>query len=265
MTTCKTKYPIMLIHGTGTRDDGRLSCWGRIPTALESEGATVFFSNQDAWGTIEENAESVKERALAVLSESGSEKLNIIALSKGGLEARYMIHKFDMGDKVASLTTISTPHRGSKTIDFLYRKFSPIMRFVAIFANCISRWKGDRNPDFYSICKQFSTAYCEKFNRDVLDSDKVYYQSFASSMKKSYSDMLLFVPHAFVKFFDGECDGIVSVDSAKWGEFKGVITGGRVRGVSHSDLRDLRRMGPLGKKIIGEYIAIVSGLKEMGF
>ncbi|MCL2421906.1 MAG: hypothetical protein FWD03_08625 [Defluviitaleaceae bacterium] len=84
-------------------------------------------------------------------------------------------------------------------------------------------------------------------------------------MKKSYSDMILFIPHAVVYKFDGECDGLVSIDSAKWGKFKGVITGKGMRGVSHSDLRDMRRRGPAGRDVVDVYVGIVGELREMGF
>lgn len=263
--SCKTKYPIMLVHGTGSRDDKRLNCWGSIPRALERAGADVFYSNQDAWGTIEANAETVKQSALSVLAKTGSGKVNMIALSKGGLEARYMIRKLGMEENVASLTTISTPHYGSKTMDFFCRTQKLLLKFAAVFINFIYRLQGDKNPDFYNTCQQFTTAFSKEFNLEILDSDKVYYQSYATAMKKSYSDILLLVPHAIVKIFDGECDGVVSVDSAKWGTFRGVITGKRIRGISHADLRDFRRIGPSTKNIINVYIGIVNDLKEKGF
>lgn len=262
--SCKTKYPILLVHGTGARDDRRRNCWGRIPSALTKAGAEVFYGNQDAWATIEENAETLKDSILSILNTSQSEKINIIAISKGGLETRYMIHKFDMGEKVASLTTISTPHYGSKTMDFFCGKMDSLLKFAAVFINASYRLQGDKNPDFYNTCQQFTTTYSERFNREVKDSGKVYYQSYASLMKKPYNDMLLSIPHSVVKYFDGECDGIVSIDSAKWGEYKGLIKGGPLRGVSHSDLRDKRKMGPSGKKIVRAYINIVSELTEKG-
>jgi len=261
----KIKYPILLVHGTGSRDDKRMNCWGRIPKAMEKAGADVFYSNQDAWGTTQNNAEIVKKSALTVLSKTGSKKLNIIALSKGGLESRYMIHKLGMSDKVASLTTISTPHHGSKTMDFLCKRLPMLLKFIAVFMNFAYRLYGDENPDFYNTCRQFTTAYSKKFNIEIPNSSKVYYQSYASAMKKPHSDMLLFIPHLFVKKFDGECDGIVSVDSSKWGVFKGIITTERIRGISHSDLRDFRRRGPAGKFVVEAYINIVNDLKNMGY
>ena len=40
---CETRYPILLVHGTGFRDVKGISYWGRIPKALKAHGAAVFF------------------------------------------------------------------------------------------------------------------------------------------------------------------------------------------------------------------------------
>jgi len=262
---CDTKYPIILVHGAGSREGKRQSSWGRIPAALKKAGAQVYTSDQDAWGTIEENAEAVKVCILAALSDAKKEKINAVALSKGGLEMRYLISKLGMADKIASLTTIATPHHGSKTMDYLFKEQDSLLKSAASFVDSLYKLQGDVNPNFYAVCQQLTTAHSERFNREVLDAPNVYYQSYASMMKRSNSDMLLFMQHAVVKMFDGASDGIVSVDSAKWGEFKGVITAKGIRGVSHSDLRDFRRVGPAGQNVANIYVSIVSDLKELGY
>lgn len=118
---CRTRYPILLVHGTGFRDWWGLQYWGRIPKALEEHGAQVFFGNQDGWATVEENAAALRDRVEAVLEETGSEKVHLIAHSKGGLDARCMISSLGMGDQVASVSLVATPNHGSQTMDLLYR------------------------------------------------------------------------------------------------------------------------------------------------
>ena len=61
---CSTRYPFILVHGTGFRDWGY---WGRIPPALEQRGAKVFFGGQDGWATVEHNAELLKVRVKDLL------------------------------------------------------------------------------------------------------------------------------------------------------------------------------------------------------
>ena len=114
MTDCRTRYPLLLVHGLNCRDDWIFSYWGRMADILREHGAAVFLSGQDAWGSVPGNARALLSRGEAILAETGSEKLNLIAHSKGGLEARYLVSTLGFAPKAASLTTICTPHHGSK-------------------------------------------------------------------------------------------------------------------------------------------------------
>ena len=93
---CKTKYPLILVHGIGFRDIKYFNYWGRIPKELTRYGATIYYGNQEALGTIAYNAEDIRNKIKEVLKETGCEKVNIIAHSKGGLDSRYAISCLDM-------------------------------------------------------------------------------------------------------------------------------------------------------------------------
>ena len=86
--SCKTKYPIVLIHGAGFRDLKWPVYWGRIPKALERRGAKIYYGLQDCWASTETNAREIVRRIDEILAETGADKVNLIAHSKGGLEAR---------------------------------------------------------------------------------------------------------------------------------------------------------------------------------
>ena len=58
------------------------------------------------------------------------EPVHIIAHSMGGLDARYMISRLDMADRVLSLTTIATPHRGSPFADWGTRRLGRLVKPV---------------------------------------------------------------------------------------------------------------------------------------
>src|SRR5438874_2494875 len=47
-------------------------------------------------------------------------KVNLVAPSMGGLDCRDMISSLGMADKVASLTTVGTPHHGSPVADITF-------------------------------------------------------------------------------------------------------------------------------------------------
>jgi triacylglycerol lipase len=271
MDRCKTKYPILMVHGTGFRDSKYHDYWGRIPKALEDEGATIFYGEQDGWGSIETNAQMLKDRITELLASTGYEKVNIIAHSKGGMDARYAISSLDMAEYVASLTTISTLHHGSKAIDLACSLPQWMLRLAALISDPWLRARGDKKPDFYRTIHQFTTASMAEFNRENRDAESVYYQSYATVMKNSFSDMVLFLPHMLVHMIEGESDGLVTPHSATWTNFKGILRGSTRRGVSHADAVDGRRKnltkkaGAAGVNDIREvYIEIAEGLKNRG-
>ncbi|HNX63899.1 MAG TPA: triacylglycerol lipase [Oscillospiraceae bacterium] len=269
---CKTKYPMVFIHGTGFRDRKWLNYWGRIPKTLAQNGCEIYYGNQDSWATVENNALALKERIQEILAETGAEKVNIVAHSKGGMEARYIISSLDMSDYIASLTTISTPHHGSKTMDSVCRLPVFLFNLTSFFANLWFRILGDKKPDFHYVCKQFTTHYAEEFNNCNKDAEGIYYQSYAGAMKNSFSDFIMIVPHFVINLVEGENDGLVSVKSAQWGNFKGILRGSTRRGISHADEVDIRRM-KLSKKakdgcindICDVYLQIVRDLKQLGY
>jgi triacylglycerol lipase len=262
---CTTKYPLVMVHGVGFQDLKYFNYWGRIPKELIRNGANVYYGNQEAWGTVDYNAHDIKKRILEIIEETGCGKVNIIAHSKGGLDARYAISMLDMGDCVASLTTMSTPHRGSKAINILLHIPDGIYKAIGRMVDKYYRFTGDKNPDFYTASRQFSTNYSAEFNEKVKDAPQVYYQSYASVMKNMFSDSLLAIPHCIVKSRERENDGLVCIDSAKWGEFKGVFRNKYRRGISHGDIIDLKREDYKGFDVIEKYVEIVAELKQKGY
>jgi triacylglycerol lipase len=261
----------MLVHGAGFRDNKYLNYWGRIPAALENNGATIFYGQQDSWGSIEYNAGILKDNLNNFLSMANIDKVNIIAHSKGGLEARYMISSLYMADKVASLTTVATPHHGSKTMDLLCKFPKKLHRLAAFFTNIFFRLLGDKEPDFFTASRQFSTDYMKLFNEQNPDAPLIYYQSYAAVLKSALSDLSFFFPYLIIFFIEGKNDGLVTPKSAAWTNFREVLHGATRRGISHADEVDFRRMNFTKKTttngisdIRDLYIDIVSGLKQKG-
>ncbi|MBQ8827396.1 MAG: hypothetical protein IJ007_09920 [Oscillospiraceae bacterium] len=252
------------MHGFGFRDWRYFNYWGRIPAELIKNGAKVYYGHQEAFATVDHNAQLIRDKVMEIVNETGCEKVNIIAHSKGGLDSRYAIAKLGIEDYVASLTTVGTPHRGSEVADYAEKLPDSVYRSVADFMDRRYRSFGDRNPDFYTACHQFGTAYAKKFNEEIKDSEKVYVQSYTSVMKNFFSfDVLGFTYLLLIKH--GRNDGLVTIESAKWGEFRGVFESRRVRGISHGDTIDLKREDYHGFDPRETYVQIVSELKEMGF
>ena len=262
---CATRYPLLLVHGIGFRDLRYFNYWGRIPRELKRNGAVIYYGNQEALGTIAYNAEDIRKRILQIREETGAEKVNIIAHSKGGLDARCAITTLGMSPYVASLTTMNTPHRGCRFVNYACRLPEGFYRFVAgCFDRTFARF-GDKAPDFYTATHQFATEASVRFNENTPDMPGVYYQSYTSKMRNPFSHLLLSIPYCLIRPLEGENDGLVSVESAKWGEFRGVFSNQRLRGISHGDIIDLTRQDYRSFDVLETYVRIVAELKEKGF
>ena len=85
---CKTRYPILLVHGIFFRDWQLFNYWGRIPAELQKNGAVIFYGKQQSAQSISESARELAAQIKAICTETGAEKVNIIAHSKGGLDCR---------------------------------------------------------------------------------------------------------------------------------------------------------------------------------
>lgn len=264
----KPNYPILLVHGMGFRDNKYIGYWGRIPKALTGLGCRVYFGNQDSNADIETNGLHLAQRIREILDETGAEKVHIIAHSKGGLDSRYAISSLGMGSKVASLTTVATPHHGSKTVDLVTKFPRFLVKFICFWVDCWFRLLGDKKPNTYGTICAFTTGAASEFNRQNPDDPAVFYQSYAFVMKRPTSDMLMWLPNLVVKMIEGENDGLLTPEAVMWGQFQGIYRGVGNRGISHCDEIDLRRR-PLTKKtgdgisdIVDFYLAVVKGLAE---
>lgn len=249
------RYPVLLVHGMGFRDEWPVNYWGRIPKLLQQAGVQVYYGGQDSHGTNESNARHLRIRLRQVLAESGADRVHIIAHSKGGLDARWLISHLDQGQHVASLTTLATPHRGSRTVDWLLQLPDWMVRLAGWWCNVFYRVAGDATPDSYHVFRDLTTRRMQAFNADTPDVPGVHYQSYAFAMRGPLSDVLLWFPFLVVRAIEGKNDGLVAEWSARWGEYRGCYTGAGWRGVSHDDVVDLRRR-PLRRKPAAERYTI---------
>lgn len=270
-TKINLKYPIFMVHGMGFRDRRHINYWGRIPHALEKLGCRVYYGCQDANASIESNGKIIAGRIREIIDETGAEKLNVIAHSKGGMEIRYVISTMGLGDLIASVTTMNTPHNGSETVDALMKRFHGLIHFGCRCTDLWMRILGDKQPDTYAAVQSFTTAYTKQFNEENPDQEGIYYQSYGFVMKNAFSDIFLAWTYPVVYYFEGENDGLLAPRAVKWTNFRGVYRGNSNRGISHCDQVDLRRRRLTRKQGEGVsdmadfYISVVRELEKMGF
>lgn len=264
---CHTRYPLLMVHGVFFRDSRFLNYWGRIPKELQKNGAVIYYGQQQSAASVASCGEELAERIRKLVEETGCGKVNIIAHSKGGLDARYAVSHCGAAEYTASLTTINTPHRGCFFADYLLEKApAGLRRFLAARYNATLRRLGDSSPDFLSAVEDLTANSCFARNGSLPDCVSVYYQSVATSMKKAGSGRFpLNASYHLVKHFDGENDGLVSVDSALWGDVYAILRPRGNRGISHGDMIDLNRENIPEFDVREFYVNLVKELKEKGF
>ncbi len=249
----KLRAPIVLVHGLFGFDRLQVggytvaSYWPGIVEMLRGFGNRVLVPALSPTAGVAERAGQLKN---FLDSQSPAEAVHIFAHSMGGLDARYMISCLDMADRVLSLTTLGTPHRGSAFADWsvgrLARLLKPVFQLLGVPAQA-----------FYDV----TTTSCCRFNELVKDAPAVRYFSVAGRHNGSLLHPEWLLPHSIVFKSEGPNDGVVSVQSATWGESTDIWPGDHFSlvnwlhpwSVNRSFWRDpAPRYGPLVRRLAAE-------------
>jgi len=220
-------FPIILAHGIARFDylrekikkelnlpdnplDDELQYFRNIRTFLNQNGfAEVYNTNVKFAGSLRDRAEELRRKTNEVLTVTGAEKVHIIAHSMGGLDARMMIVDLGMADKVASLTTIGTPHFGTIIADNL----------IFFGGGFLIKYLHDALKLDLNGFADLTIENCETFNRRARNfeaKNKVFYQTYSSFEKISDIFAPLLLSWMRIQDADGSNDGLVSVRSQRW-------------------------------------------------
>lgn len=228
------QHPIVLCHGLlgfdylgpASMPPLQISHWRGIREVLERNGCEVLIARVPATGSIKDRAEVLNE---TIAEKFPGRTINLIAHSMGGLDCRYLISQVKPEKfSVASLTTVSTPHRGSPFADYVIdnvigRERLPQLLSVMESMNLPNSGDG-------SAFSALGTRAMREFNMEVIDSEDVKYFSWGASFNPGLMDTFRW-PHSVIYTKEGPNDGLVSVYSAKWGEYRGTLLD-----VNHLDL-----------------------------
>jgi triacylglycerol lipase len=258
----KTKYPILLVHGIAIKDWKFIKCFGNIKKVLNQAGFDVETSKTDGFGTIENNAKQLKKQIEDILLKYNTDKINIIAHSKGGLDSKYLIKELGMEEHVASLTTLCTPHKGSKIANKILTLPKWIIKILEFWINLIYKIFKDENPNCLEVAKQLKSI--NKIEDETYNfSDIVYCQSYSTTLKRSRDDFIMGRPLIFSKKYEKDkSDGLVSNKSSEFGEYKGDCL---EESISHSEIVGYSLSKKKRKRIEEFYIKLCNELTELGF
>lgn len=281
-----TRLPIVLVHGFNASPTS-FGFGPEVVSALCDDGHAVFAPALPPFASIETRGDELAieiDRVLAGgVDECGVEPairpthVNLIAHSMGGLDSRFVVASLGYGDRVASITTISTPHRGSAVADMVLGLTSRIDRdALAALAALISRPLESPStiaPDLRAAFTALAESTAQAFNDANPDDSRVVYESwaglsnvagianpqdaaacenkldlFASGFKRHRMHVALkaiaaVVAHALDLRPN---DGLVQVASAKHGVFRGCMP------ADHAD-----EVGAFGKQTRFDHVRFV--------
>ena len=252
-----TRYPIILVHGIVIKDLFFIKSFGQIDKVLRENNFKVYKSKVDSFGTTCNNAHILKAEILKIIRENKCEKVNIIAHSKGGLDAKYMIEHLDMACYVASLTTLCTPHKGSIIATKLLELPKVILHLIAFWLNFLYRLFGDKKPDALAVCQELASINSIEEETFNIGKD-IYCQSYSTKQKRARDDFIMGIPLIFSHYFVKEdSDGVVTTNSAMFGNYKGLAFN---ESVSHSEIIDFMVRKKKKAKIYAFYLNLCKDL-----
>jgi triacylglycerol lipase len=230
-----TRYPVVLMHGFGAV--ANLMQGGVLhgeAMHLRGHGVWAYAPHVNPYDTVATRSRAWAHRIDRVLEETGAEKVNLIAFSSAGLDARYLIGSLDRAEHVAALVTVSTPHRGSPVVDHLFSHSERLRGWAVAFMDFLGRAAYEREaPHVEEALHELSPAYaCDTFNPAHPDHPDVYYASYAGRAGRGTGLPIyppLMVPNRLLYDLAGVNDGLVPVESAKWGAFQGVLDADHAR------------------------------------
>ncbi|MCS6857600.1 MAG: alpha/beta fold hydrolase [Sandaracinaceae bacterium] len=254
-------YPIVLAHGFFGFNDfaglGFIDYFWNVRSELIRAGERwVFTPAVDPFNDSEARGRELLRHIESILRETGAAKVNIIAHSQGGLDARVVAHL--RPDLVASVTTISTPHRGTPVADAILeisdrRRLQDLIDAIVRLAAQPLWDAAGRETSLFRPIRLFSREGIAEFNARYPDAPGVRYHSIAGRSNRERARGLCDVPErpAFIRrfeedldpleplllpalpFIDGFHDGLVPVESAKHGVFLGCIPADHMDEIGH--------------------------------
>ncbi len=266
---CKTKYPVLLVHGVFFRDMKLFNYWGRIPSELERNGADVKYGMHTSALSVAHSGKELAARIKQIVDRTECEKVNVIAHSKGGLDIKYAIAFCGISDLVASVITINSPHKGCAFADHLLTKVpTKTQKKIADTYNGSVKKLWLEDADFMAAVKDLTAESRKNAEEELKGSDRfegIYCRSIGSVLgKASGGKFPLNFTYRLAGHFEGANDGLVSESSFGWGENCMILRPKGKRGISHVDMIDLNRENLPGFDVREFYVQLVSDLKNRG-
>jgi triacylglycerol lipase len=222
---------IVLVHGIlGFRVKFGIEYFRGVAEHFQEKGLKVFAPILDPTQGIEYRGGQLRDQINAAFSSGTLDpaaKTHIIAHSMGGLDSRWILSPVNAAkiqSPIRSLTTISTPHKGSPIADLIDRpqllSSFPHLPF-GLITNPLQPVLDALGISLNGL-RDLTTQSCQAFSAKYVDDPAVAYFSVAGSGRPGFPEtaaaFLLF--YKYISAQTGQPnDGLVTVDSAQWGRF----------------------------------------------
>ena len=160
-------------------------------------------------------AERAKVLEAFLFEHYEGQEVHLIAHSAGGLDTKYMLSQLSPRVKVLSLSTLMTPHRGAKLIDF-WTDYAPKFVLDRIQKYCENR--GGSLEYWLEYSPRRVLPLEETFNAIPSHVKRFSVTSEIPPKNPFHSFLLFWIPYFLIKKAEGPTDGFVSVQSAHFGE-----------------------------------------------
>jgi triacylglycerol lipase len=233
----RLRHPVVLMHGFGIGATfGRGGHMHPLAMHLRTCGVTAYAPNVAPYETVTARTKTWRRRLDRVLAETGAERVTMIGHSMGGLDARYMVSQMGLADRVAAIVTVATPHHGSHIAKLILDQPETVRGWLAELVDWIGvNTLDDATADSLRALTELTPSFVnETFNPAVPDHPDVRYWSYAGRAGKGTKvlvDPLMRFFNAQLYRAEGENDGFVSVQSARWGTFLGTVDAGHAQQV----------------------------------
>lgn len=231
-----TRHPVVLMHGfMGNGATGPLGYWSDIPDVLAARGTAATVLATSPADSPFARARLVEKALLAAADASPTGRVNVIAHSMGGLDARVLATHLAHADRIASITTLATPHRGSPIADVAMRLLDGgCARALLPTADAVigALFAAPDPQHLLAGVRALQPATAERFNETVPDDPRTTYLSVVAKTTFSLTraidgadlvDAPLLPTYAVMADLGLENDGLVPVGSQRWGEVLGEV------------------------------------------
>jgi triacylglycerol lipase len=287
-------YPVVFMHGmAGFGQLGlgpvSLTYFDGVVEDLTKSGESVFVTVVPPFDTSAARAQALSKQIDDILKRTGKAKVNLVGHSQGGMDARVITSPQGLGygDRVASVTTVATPHHGSKVADaalglLQYLPADVIDSVTGDFLKLVEKTAYELESDAHlrqqvvELSEKYMTTV---FNPKYQDAPGVLYMSYggrtnlrtgvgvcddgkyANDALDVDTTQLMLAPLA-IFLEEGKLkvnDGLVTVESSKWGVFQQCVPA--------DHLKEVGQLGPAAQSFdhLKLFRDIVARVRKAGY